>query len=341
MSRREVYFGEMSTFANLPSTSVLSLVARLVVGTVALTLVLLVFVPWQQTAYGSGFVRAVNPNERIQSISALVPGQVETWHVREGQSVSAGDPIVTLVDSDPALVERLNNQIVAFETQKKAQEDALITEEGNLVRQRRLLQQGLASQRDLERATVEIQKLKAEIAKTDGGLNRLRVERARQSLQTKTAPRDGIVTNLLASGGATYVNAGEVIASFIPLNISRSAVINVSGLDAPLISKGRKVTLQFEGLPAVLFSGWPDHSHGTFNGIVDFVEPVADTSGRFKVWIKPDPKSPSWPSEEIIRLGSRVQGWVILEEVRLGFELWRQLNNFPPLQSSSQGTVAR
>ena len=74
----------------------------------------------------------------------------------------------------------------------------------------------MASQRDIERATVEIQTLKAEIAKTDGGLNRLRVEKARQSLQTKTAPRDGIVTNLLASGGATYVNAGRSLLHLSP-----------------------------------------------------------------------------------------------------------------------------
>ncbi|MEC7359439.1 MAG: hypothetical protein VX914_05515, partial [Pseudomonadota bacterium] len=60
----------------------------------------------------------------------------------------------------------------------------------------------------------------------------------------------------------------------------------------------------------------------------------------FNVWIKPDESDIPWPAESSARLGSRVKAWVLLEEVRLGYEMWRQLNNFPPLptqQPSSGG----
>jgi len=40
--------------------------------------------PWVQTAYGDGTVSTVNPGQRTQAISALVPGQIETWHGRRG-----------------------------------------------------------------------------------------------------------------------------------------------------------------------------------------------------------------------------------------------------------------
>ena len=82
------------------------------------------------------------------------------------------------------------------------------------------------------------------------------------------------------------------------------------------------------------FSGWPGASLGTFAGEVEFVEPIADAMGQFRVWVKEDFSEGGWPEERYVRLGSRVRGWVLLEEVRLGYELWRQLNAFPPVNNS-------
>jgi len=332
-SHREQYFEEMTVLRGLKLPRLHRQIAGLLIAAIAASAALLWFVPWIQTAYGEGEVNTPNPNQRIQAISALVSGQIKQWHVTEGQSVKAGDPIVTLVDADPALVERLDNQITASEQQKKAQLSALATEENNLARQERLRDQGLASQRDIEKVSVGIQQIRAEIAKIDAELNRLQVQKARQSLQTKIAPKDGTILRLFSSGSATFVKPGDMLASFIPDGVKRAAVLTVGGLDAPLISPGRKVRLQFEGWPVFQFSGWPEHGVGTFGGIVDFVEPVADQSGRFRIWVTPDPEDLDWPNEHYVRLGGRVRGWVLLEEVRLGYELWRQLNNFPPQQT--------
>ncbi len=328
---RADYFEHMATLARIRLPNMYRVISGLLLGLILVVACVLWFVPWIQTAYGDGTVDTLNPNERIQAISALVPGQVKEWHVREGQSVAAGDPVVTLVDADPALIERLENQIQAASQQKAAQASALATEENNLKRQLGLQERGLTSQRDIEKANLEIQKIKAEIAKIDAELNKLKVQKARQSLQTKVAPMAGTILRLLSSGTATYLKPGDVVASFIPDGVKRSAVITVNGLDATLIQPGREVRLQFDGWPVFQFSGWPGLAVGTFSGIVDFVEPVANQRGQFRVWVKPDPNAAPWPDEEHIRLGSRVRGWVLLEEVRLGYELWRQLNNFPPI----------
>jgi len=315
-----------------------TLVVLLIFGAAGIGL-LLWLLPWVQTAAGQGEVSARNPNERVQAISALVSGQVQTWHVNEGQRVAAGDPIVTLVDADPALLERLESQITAAREKRAAVLLALETETANLQRQKRLRDQGLKSQRDIETAQVAVQGIRADIASAEAEISRLEVQRARQALQTKVAPRTGTILHLMASGSATYVKPGDILASFIPDGVERAVVLSVSGLDAPLVRPGRKVTLQFEGWPVFQFSGWPDSGVGTFTGVVEFVEPVADAQGRFRIWVKPSPDARPWPPEVSVRFGSRVRGWILLEEVRLGYELWRQLNNFPPLQPPTSSTL--
>ncbi|MFN9968883.1 MAG: transporter, partial [Phycisphaerae bacterium] len=47
--------------------------------------------------------------------------------------------------------------------------------------------------------------------------------------------------------------------------------------------------------------------------------------------ILPDPtEEQRWPSERYLRQGVRANGWVLLDQVPLWFEAWRQLNGFPP-----------
>lgn len=311
------------------------IIVRLLILFIVAALLLLNFTPWIQTAYGTGTVSSLSPENRIQAISALVEGQIKQWHVKEGDRIRAGDPIVTLIDTDQSLIVRLNAQIEAIGVQQAANESAIRTTKLNLARQKRLLQQGLVSQRDVEQVQVKLDDLSARAAKSIAELNKLKVSQARQSIQTKTAPTDGTIVRLLSAGNSTHVKSGQALASFIPDEVERSVVITVNGLDAPLVKEGRKVRLQFDGWPVFQFSGWPSTAVGTFGGVVEFVEPIADQHGRFKVWVKEDASEQTWPSSHYARLGSRVRGWILLEEVKLGYELWRQLNNFPPINAET------
>jgi hypothetical protein len=75
---------------------------------------------------------------------------------------------------------------------------------------------------------------------------------------------------------------------------------------------------------------------GTFGGKVAVIDPIDDGKSRYRVIIVPDEatirkgKDEPWPSPEILRPGAEVSGWVMLDTVSLGFELWRQFNAFPP-----------
>ena len=104
----------------------------------------------------------------------------------------------------------------------------------------------------------------------------------------------------------------------------------MNGNDIPLIHAGDPVRLQFEGWPAVQFTGWPSVAVGTFGGRVMLVDATDDGQGKFRILVQPDPKDEAWPSNRYLRQGVRTNGWVLLNRVSLGFELWRQFNAFPP-----------
>jgi hypothetical protein len=107
-------------------------------------------------------------------------------------------------------------------------------------------------------------------------------------------------------------------------------------VDVPLVSPGRKVRLQFDGWPALQFSGWPQVAVGTFGGVVAVVDRVSATDGTFRVLVTPDPDDEPWPT--LLRQGSGVMAWAMLDEVRLGYELWRRVNGFPQAISASSLT---
>ena len=167
----------------------------------------------------------------------------------------------------------------------------------------------------------------AELARTESRL-------ARQQTQQITAPRDGVILSVIARQGGELLKAGEPLLSFVPDTDVRAVELIMAGNDAPLISEGRHVRLQFEGWPAVQFTGWPSVAVGTFGGRVAWVDAADNGQGKFRIVIVPDGDEP-WPSGTYLRQGTRVNGWVLLSRVRLGFELWRQMNGFPPVVAST------
>jgi hypothetical protein len=97
-----------------------------------------------------------------------------------------------------------------------------------------------------------------------------------------------------------------------------------------MVMAGAPVRLQFEGWPALQFSGWPSIAVGTFGGRVLLVDSTDNGKGRFRLLVEPDPGDDPWPSRRFLRQGVRANGWVLLNVVPLGYELWRQFNGFPP-----------
>lgn len=169
----------------------------------------------------------------------------------------------------------------------------------------------------------------AEIASAEAELARMEVRLARQLMQAVKAPRSGTVLRVVAKQGGEMVKMGEVLLSIVPDTDDAAVELWIDGNDVNLVSAGRNVRLQFEGWPAIQFSGWPSVAVGTYGGTVAFVDATDDGHGKFRVLVVPNGKEP-WPSKERLRQGTRANGWVLLDRVSLGYELWRQFNGFPP-----------
>ncbi|MCS7047041.1 MAG: HlyD family secretion protein [Gemmataceae bacterium] len=191
----------------------------------------------------------------------------------------------------------------------------------------------LAHRRSAEADVANIRREKAQIE----------VRIARQRAQYVDAPTDGVVFRLLANAeqGGILVRPGERLAILVPdINPALTpsdhpgivVELQIDGNDLPLVRKGDPVRLQFEGWPAVQFVGWPSVAVGTFGGRVYLVDPTANDKGQFRILVEPDPNDEPWPDQDYLRQGVRAQGWVLLSEVTVGWELWRQLNGFPPVR---------
>lgn len=151
------------------------------------------------------------------------------------------------------------------------------------------------------------------------------------------APQDGYVTKTLSSGLGEVVKEGQSIATIVPTHFDQATMIYVRPMDLPLMYIGAKVRLQFDGWPALVFNGWPDMSFGTFGGKVVAIDNVASDNGQYRILVAPDPEDRPWP--EAVRAGSGAYGWALLADVPIWYEIWRQLNGFPPDFYRPEGTA--
>ncbi|MCB9646453.1 MAG: HlyD family efflux transporter periplasmic adaptor subunit [Deltaproteobacteria bacterium] len=199
------------------------------------------------------------------------------------------------------------------------------------------LQKGAEALAKITSARAAHRKASAEEAKAKSELAKAEVDLARQSSRRVLAPRAGTVLSLSGNQGGAVVKEGDRLAVLVPETESRAVELWVDGNDAPLITPGRKVRLQFEGWPAVQFAGWPSVAVGTFGAQVALVDVTSTPDGRFRVLVVPDAADAPWPEPRFLRQGVRAKGWVLLDEVRLGYELWRQLNGFPATVTPPDG----
>ncbi|MEO1043455.1 MAG: HlyD family efflux transporter periplasmic adaptor subunit [Pseudomonadota bacterium] len=342
MPFREQHIRYFKTLDGIKTPKIIRVVAFILAGLFISVAAFLFFTPWVQTTAGTGLVTALDPNDRPQEINALVSGRIEQWYVRDGSRVASGDPILKIADNDPRLIERLTAEQQQLLNQRNAAESALATAQLDLRRIEELLNDGLAAPRDLEQARIRIDGLRSDLAAAEAALTRQQVDISRQSQQLLRAPRDGTILRLNAGDSATTVTVGDPVATFQPDDAVRVVELYLDGRDIALVHIDSPVQLVFEGWPAVQFSGWPSVAIGAFAGKVLAIDPVAQANGQFRVLVAEDENAETpWPDDRFIRFGAAARGWVILSQVSVGYELWRQLNNFPPefVEQGNGGTA--
>jgi multidrug resistance efflux pump len=208
----------------------------------------------------------------------------------------------------------------------------------------------LSSENELINAKVEINRIMAEYNEkeqkarsdqysalsnqydTEAQVNKLKNQYAnfqiRNGMYYIKAPQSGYVNRALQSGIGETIKEGTQIVSIMPSKYDIAVETYVTPTDLPLVHKGEKVRVWFDGWPTIVFSGWPGMSYGTFGGKIVAVENFISDNGKFRVLIAPDAEEEPWPKK--VSIGSGAQTLALLDNVPVWFELWRNLNGFPP-----------
>ena len=176
----------------------------------------------------------------------------------------------------------------------------------------------MSAMTDMYNAEVEVTKLQSLVS----GYN------TRSGNYTITAPQDGYVTRILSSGIGETIKEGQELATVMPSIYDLAVAMYIRPMDYPLLKKGQKVRMQFDGWPAIIFSGWPNNSYGTFGGTVFAIDNFTSENGMFRILIAPDKKDHPWP--KALRVGGGVNAMILLNDVPIGYEIWRNINGFPP-----------
>lgn len=207
----------------------------------------------------------------------------------------------------------------------------------------------LASQNKLINAKIELNSLEAEyadkIAKAQSDLSsslasladkeseyaKMRNKYANLAIRNDQyyvlAPQDGYVVKAKKSGIGETIKENDGLLTIQPAEPDAAVELYVKAMDVPLIAKGRHVRLEFDGWPALQVTGWPSVAVGTFGGTIQVIDYVDSKEGKYRILVVPDEREP-WPKQ--IRVGSGVYGWIMLDDVPVWYEIWRQLNGFPP-----------
>ena len=208
----------------------------------------------------------------------------------------------------------------------------------------------LASRNELINAQIEINRIAAEYSDkaskarsdqftalsnqydTNAQVNKLENQYVNYSIRNGMyyikAPQDGYINRALQSGIGENIKEGTSIASIMPANYEIAVETYIAPVDLPLVKKGEKVRVWFDGWPTIVFSGWPNMSYGTFGGKIVAIENFISDNGKYRVLIAPDENEAKWPKQ--LSIGAGAQTIALLDIVPIWFEVWRTLNGFPP-----------
>jgi multidrug resistance efflux pump len=173
----------------------------------------------------------------------------------------------------------------------------------------------------------------SDIATGQGDLSKLSNQYANYSIRSGQyfliAPQSGQIVHAAKAGINEMVKEGEKLVEIVPQEVDYAIELFVKPVDLPLLNKGQKVRFLFDGFPAIVFSGWPQASYGTFGGEIRAIESSVSANGKFRVLVGED-KTANKPWPKTLRMGTGASGIALLKNVPIWYELWRNINGFPP-----------
>jgi len=167
---------------------------------------------------------------------------------------------------------------------------------------------------------------------TEAEVSKMQVDLANYTVRAGnyfvTAPQQGYITKAVVTGLGETVKEGDELVSVMPARFDLAVELYVRPMDMPLITKGQKVRFMFDGWPSIVFSGWPNSSYGTFGGRVAAIDNFISPNGKYRILVAADPEDDPWPTA--LRVGGGSVGFALMKNVPIWYELWRQINGFPP-----------
>ena len=161
----------------------------------------------------------------------------------------------------------------------------------------------------------------------------------RNKLRYIRSPQNGYINTAIKAGIGETFKEGTPLVGIMPADYDMAVETFVEPIDLPLIHLGEKVRIQFDGWPVIIFSGWPNVSYGTYGAEVVAIETFISPNGKYRILLAPDKDDHPWPNA--LRVGSGANTIALLEDVPIWFELWRQLNGFPPNYYQPQGAQGK
>ncbi len=295
--------------------------------------------------------------QMLSRLRQVIASKEQSMNSKDMKAQALKKQIAALEDGMRFKVEqskaKLEAERVRFENMKNQYErNKKLFEAGNipLTKFQDIEYKYQGSEADFVNAEVEIERVKSEYLdkinkaesdlnntlseqfETQGDLAKLRNEYSNTEIRSQQyfilAPQDGYVVKATQAGIGETIKEGDAVCTILPQSSDVAVEMYVRAMDVPLISKGRKVRVQFDGFPALQFSGWPSVSVGSFGGIVEVIDYVNTHPGEFRILVIPDRNDDVWPKQ--VRVGSGTKGWVMLDDVPVWYEIWRSLNGFPP-----------
>jgi hypothetical protein len=306
---------------------------------------------------------------RMQGQQAIASAEAEVRSANNAFDKATRDVDEQLASYNQSKLERERNEglvpdvisEVDYNKLKNKELSELAKLEGNMAAARKAFNELDAKERDLERKRNEVnQKILQEqnyvdksltdVNNTQKELNEVLTKRGEFARLKVPSPSRGRIQAIRGQAGTNSVKEGDKLFEVVPETEDLAVEMTVRGVDAPLVHVGDPVRLQFEGWPAIQFVGWPSVAVGTFPGEVIAINPTDSGKGIFKIVVGPPQNRQSednstiipnvtdtkWPDSRYLRQGVRANGWVILKQVPLGYEIWRQINGFPISISDSE-----
>ena len=184
----------------------------------------------------------------------------------------------------------------------------------------------------ISKAESDLSSTRADLFDGQGDLVKYRNEYANMQIRNEQyqilAPQSGTVVKAMQSGVGETIKEGDAVCTIMPAASDVAVEMYIKAMDVPLLSRGREVRIQFDGWPSLMVSGWPSVSVGTFGGTVEVIDYINSKPGEFRILVVPKKGDDPWPKQ--LRVGSGTKGWAMLDDVPVWYELWRQLNGFPP-----------